>query len=51
MDFENWTDQEIVEELCDIEEGLTNWEMDFVDSLARRVNYPGLKAGACKSSS
>jgi len=27
------TDQDLVQRLCDIESGLSEWEMNFVDSL------------------
>ena len=29
------TDKKLIEELCDIEEGLTEWEMDFIESIAK----------------
>lgn len=29
------TDQELVEELCEIDHGLSDWEVGFVDSLSR----------------
>ena len=34
MSYEDWSDQELVEELCDAESGLSDWEADFADSLA-----------------
>ena len=30
-------DAAIVKELCDIEYGLTDWEVDFVESIAKQV--------------
>lgn len=37
MNFKDWPDEDLVEELCDIEEGLTGWETEFVESIAARV--------------
>lgn len=31
-------DRELVAELCEIESGLTEWEVDFVDDIARVVD-------------
>lgn len=31
-------DRKLVNELCDIEEGLTDWEVDFVEGIARQVH-------------
>ena len=31
------TDKELAEALCEVEEGLTAWEVEFVDSVARQV--------------
>jgi hypothetical protein len=31
-------DREIVDALCDIEEGLTEWEVDFVEGIAKQVH-------------
>ena len=31
------TDEDLVDELCEIEEGLTGWEMDFAESVAKQV--------------
>lgn len=31
------TDDEITKRLCDVEEGLSEWETEFVDSVRRRV--------------
>ena len=36
---ESWTDREVVDELCDIENGLNDWEIDFVEDMARRLVY------------
>ncbi len=33
----SWTDREIVDELCEIDAGLNDWELDFVQDIARRV--------------
>ncbi len=30
-------DKELVDALCDIDEGLTEWEVDFVESIAKVV--------------
>lgn len=30
-------DRELVEALCEIDDGLTEWEVEFVDSLARHL--------------
>jgi len=30
-----WSDRDLVDELCDIDRGLSDWEMDFADSLAK----------------
>lgn len=35
------TDQELVDELCDVEDGLTEWEIEFADSLAKHLDTPG----------
>jgi hypothetical protein len=32
----------LVEELCEIEDGLTPWEVQFVESIARQVNDFGI---------
>ena len=29
------SDKDLIEALCDIEEGLSDWEVDFVDSLEK----------------
>lgn len=34
------TDEEIVKALCEIEEGLTEWELKFVDDQGRRLDLP-----------
>jgi len=31
------TDEELVKKLCDIESGLSNWEENFVESVASQV--------------
>lgn len=31
------TDDELVEELCAIEAGLSSWELDFVESVAKQI--------------
>lgn len=31
------TDRELVDALCEIEEGLTEWEVNFVDSITKQV--------------
>lgn len=31
------TDEDLVRELCDIESGLSDWEVEFVENVARRV--------------
>jgi hypothetical protein len=36
--LEGWTDHELVEELCDIDYGLTDWETDFIDSITDQVD-------------
>ena len=36
VSVKGWTDKEIVDELCSIDEGLNTWELDFVDSMALR---------------
>ena len=33
--IEEASDGELIEALCEVEEGLTEWEMNFVDSLAK----------------
>lgn len=38
MNYDEWTDDELVDELCDIESGLSEWEIRFVESVAKRVN-------------
>lgn len=35
------TDQELVDELCDVDDGLSAWEVDFADSLAKHLDTPG----------
>lgn len=30
-------DEELVEALCDVEKGLTEWEMKFADSLSKQI--------------
>lgn len=30
-------DEELVEQLLDVESGLTEWEVDFIDNLGRQV--------------
>lgn len=37
----NPEDEAIVRELCDIESGLSSWELDFVESVARQVEDRG----------
>ena len=32
------SDRELIEELCEIEEGLTGWEVEFVESVSRRYS-------------
>jgi hypothetical protein len=32
-----WTDRELVHELCQIDSGLSSWEVNFVDSLPRQL--------------
>lgn len=32
------TDQELVDALCEIESGLTEWEVEFVESLANQLD-------------
>ena len=31
-------DRELVDALCDIERGLTDWEVEFVEGIARQVH-------------
>lgn len=31
------TDHDLVEELCEIDEGLNDWELGFIDDIAQRV--------------
>ena len=31
------SDDELVKALCDVDEGLSEWEMNFADSLAKRT--------------
>lgn len=33
MVYENWTDEDLLEEILDMESGLTEWETTFVVSL------------------
>ena len=33
--YELWTDVDLVSELCAIEEGLREWEVEFVDSISK----------------
>lgn len=35
------TDMELVDELCEIEEGLSDWEVEFVDSIAKALRRYG----------
>lgn len=35
------TDRELVQYLCDIEEGLTDWEVRFVESISKHVLEQG----------
>lgn len=34
---DSWTDEAIVEELCNIYSGLSESEVEFIESVARRV--------------
>ena len=36
--FDDWSDTDIVEELCEIDSGLTEWELEFVDSINEWVD-------------
>lgn len=42
---ESWinklTDEEICRELCEIEDGLSEWEVDFVDSINKQNSQDG----------
>ena len=38
---DNSEDRSLVEELCDIDEGLTPWELEFVESVAKYVEGGG----------
>jgi len=38
-------DQELVDALCDIEEGLSEWEVEFVDSLSKWMDDVGELTG------
>lgn len=37
MNRDDWSDRDLVEELCAIEEGLTEWEVTFVESVTASV--------------
>lgn len=37
MSYEEWTDRDLLEEACDIESGLSSWEVDFIEDLSRRL--------------
>lgn len=39
--YERADDAEIVEALCDVDEGLSEWEVEFVDSLAKWLKDRG----------
>lgn len=32
-----WTDKELIQALCEINEGLNDWELGFVDDIAQRA--------------
>lgn len=34
-------DEELVEALCDIDDGLTEWEVEFVESIAKQFKAKG----------
>lgn len=34
-------DQELVDALCEIEDGLSEWEVDFVESIAKSIKTYG----------
>ena len=38
----DWTDRELVDELAEVESGLTEWECRFADDVAKRVIDHGL---------
>lgn len=33
------SDEELIEELCDIEKGLNDWELEFVANIGRQDNW------------
>lgn len=41
MILPDWKDNELVEELCSVESGLTPWETEFVDSITEQVEDMG----------
>lgn len=38
MNRDDWSDRDLVEELCAIEEGLTEWEVTFIEGVAASVS-------------
>lgn len=38
--------EKMLNELCDLEDGLSKWEMDFIDSLDKQTNPLSMKQAA-----
>lgn len=41
MNLDQWSDQDLVEQLLDYGGGLTEWEVQFVESIARQFEGNG----------
>lgn len=41
MGAEDLTDAELMADLCEIEEGLSEWEVEFVDDVSKRLERSG----------
>ena len=37
MRYDDWSDSDLVEEVCEIESGLSDWEVKFIEDVTKQV--------------